>query len=156
MNIGNIGKLVQKDYEAGEFMKEVTAIKNQVKDKEKVYDEVLSDHFKTLRDPIIEQQKASQKSLDEKQDKIIEQLQKNQSALEDIVMLQELPEPAEKTEEASKLPIDYKPSMMKSNMDEGSIHDEGKTLLKHGLFPPSDVLIRVKDKHLIGKIIMLI
>jgi len=71
MDIGNIKKFVEKDYEAGEFMNEVTAIKNQVKDKEKAYDVVMSDHFKTLREPIIEQQKASQKSLDEKQDKMI-------------------------------------------------------------------------------------
>ena len=62
MDIGNIKKLVQKNYEAGEFMKEVTSFKNQVKDKEKVQDVVLSDHFKTLREPLIEQQKASQKT----------------------------------------------------------------------------------------------
>ena len=42
-----------------------------------MHDITMSDHFKTLRDPLIEQQKKT----DEKQDKVIEQLQKNQLAL---------------------------------------------------------------------------
>ena len=37
----------------------------------------MSEHFKTLREPLIEQQKKT----DEKQDRVIEQLKKNQSAL---------------------------------------------------------------------------
>ena len=113
-------------------MKEVTAIKNPVKDKEKEYDVIMSDHFKTLREPLIEQQEESQKSLAEKQDKMIEQLKKNQSALEDIVMLQELPEPAEKTEEAiaSKLPIDYQPTMITADVDKGFTADEFQTINK--------------------------
>ena len=37
----------------------------------------MSDHFKTLREPLIEQQKKT----DEKQDKVIEQLKENQLAL---------------------------------------------------------------------------
>ena len=42
-----------------------------------MYDATMSEHFKTLREPLIEQQKKT----DEKQDKVIEQLQKNQLAL---------------------------------------------------------------------------
>ena len=53
----------------------------------------MSEHFKTLREPLIEQQKKT----DEKQDKVIEQLQKNQlaltSGLQDIMALnRELPQ----------------------------------------------------------------
>ena len=58
-------------------MKEVTAYKNFLKDKEHMHDIAMSEHFKTLRDPLIEQQKKT----DEKQDQVIEQLQKNQLAL---------------------------------------------------------------------------
>ena len=46
-----------------------------------MHDVVMSDHFKTLREPIIEQQKKT----DEKQDKVIEQLQKNQKALTSVI-----------------------------------------------------------------------
>ena len=74
----------------------------------------MSDHFKTLREPLIEQQKKT----DEKQDKVIEQLQKNQRAItsgfEDLVMLQQLPEQAQ-AEQTSNIPIDYKPAMTEKN-----------------------------------------
>ena len=60
MDIAKIRKLAEKDYEAGKFMKAVTAVKNEVKDKEQVRDVVMSDHFKTLREPLIEQQKKKQ------------------------------------------------------------------------------------------------
>ena len=65
--------------------------------------------------PSIEVQKKVKESIDKKQDKLIEQLQKNQKAitsgLEDIVMINTspaLPAPIETT----KLPIDYKPIMI--------------------------------------------
>ena len=53
-------------------MKAVTEVKNEVKHKEKVRDAIMSDHFKNLREPLIEQQKKT----DAKQDKVIEQLKK--------------------------------------------------------------------------------
>ena len=58
-----------------------------------MHDVTMSDHFKTLREPLIEQQKKT----DEKQDKVIKQLQKNQLALtsgiQDIMALnRELPQ----------------------------------------------------------------
>ena len=77
MDIEKIRKLAKKASEAGELVKAVTAFKNELKDKEQMRDVVMSEHFKTLREPIIEQQKKP----DEKQDKVIEQLQKNQKAL---------------------------------------------------------------------------
>ena len=77
MDIEKLKILSKKASEAGELMKEVTAFKNLLKDKEHMHDITMSEHFKTLRDPLIEQQKKT----DEKQDKVIEQLQKNQLAL---------------------------------------------------------------------------
>ena len=108
MDIEKIRKLSKNTSEAGKLVKAVTAFKNELKDKEQMHDMVMGDHFKTLREPIIEQQKKH-----EKQDKVIEQLQKNQKAitsgLEDLPMLQQLPETSSQT---SKLPVDYKPAMM--------------------------------------------
>ena len=72
MDIEKLKILSKKASEAGELMKEVTAFKNFLKDKEHMHDITMSEHFKTLRDPLIEQQKKT----DDKQDKVIEQLQK--------------------------------------------------------------------------------
>ena len=93
MDIEKIRKLSKKATEAGELVKAVTAFKNELKDKEQMHDITMSEHFKTLREPIIEQQKKT----DKKQDKVIEQLQKNQLALtsgiQDIMTLnRELPQ----------------------------------------------------------------
>ena len=77
MDIEKLKILSKKASEAGELVKAVTAFKNELKDKEHMHDVTMSEHFKTLRDPLIEQQKKT----DEKQDKVIEQLQKNQLAL---------------------------------------------------------------------------
>ena len=93
MDIEKVKRLAKKVSEAGKIVKAVTAYKNALKDKEQMRDIVMSDHFKTLREPIIEQQKKT----DEKQDKVIEQLQKNQLALtsgiQDIMTLnRELPQ----------------------------------------------------------------
>ena len=93
MDIAKLKILSKKASEAGELVKAVTAFKNELKDKEHMHDVTMSKHFKTLRDPLIEQQKKT----DEKQDKVIEQLQKNQLALtsgiQDIMALnRELPQ----------------------------------------------------------------
>ena len=93
MDIEKLKILSKKASEAGKLMKEVTAYKNFLKDKEHMHDITMSDQFKTLREPLIEQQKKT----DAKQDKIIDQLQKNQLALtsgiQDIMTLnKELPQ----------------------------------------------------------------
>ena len=83
--------------------------------------------------------------IDEKQDKMLEQLQKNQraitSGLEDLTMLQQLPDVPPQT---TKLPIDYKPAMLepqfKSDMDTGFSIDKVKKLTEYKLAPPSQVL----------------
>ena len=76
MDIEKIRKLAEEKYEAGKLVRAVTAHKNEIKNREQMRDVIMSDHFKTLREPLIEQKKT-----DEKQDKIIEQLKENQLAL---------------------------------------------------------------------------
>ena len=77
MDIDKLKKYAENAIEAGKLVKAVTAFKNELKDKEKMHDITMSEHFKTLREPLIEQQKKT----DEKQDQVIEQLKKNQLAL---------------------------------------------------------------------------
>ena len=77
MDIEKLKKYAENAIEAGKLVKAVTAFKNELKDKEKMHDITISGHFKTLREPLIEQQKKT----DEKQDRVIEQLKKNQLAL---------------------------------------------------------------------------
>ena len=95
--------------------------------------------------PIVKAQDDVKEAIDEKQDKMLEQLQKNQKALtsglEDLLMFQQLPD--EKQQE-TKLPIGYEPEMLKpkfkSDFDKDFDVDEIQKLTKYGLYAPSDVL----------------
>ena len=129
--------MAEQDYEEGKLMKAVTAVKNEVKDKERVRDVVMSDHFITLREPLIEQQKKT----DEKQNKIIEQLRKKQLGLTEgiqgiMTLNQELPqityEKPQITDEERKKFI----ANIENNFDE-----EGRKIIEYsGLDPPSALL----------------
>ena len=135
MDVTKIKILSKKASEAGELMKEVTAFKNFLKDKEHMHDITMSEHFKTLRDPLIEQQKKT----DEKQDQVIEQLQKNQLALtsgiQDIMTLnRELPQPEDAPRE---LPA---PEQLMANIDKKFNEEEKATLNKNKLMAPSELL----------------
>ena len=57
MDIEKIRRLSKNASEAGKLVKAVTAYKNELNDKEQMRHVVMSDHFKTLREPLIEQQK---------------------------------------------------------------------------------------------------
>ena len=93
MDIEKLKILSKKASEAGELVRAVTAFKNELKDKEHMHNLAMSDHFKTLREPLIEQQKKT----DEKQDKVIKQLHENQlaltSGLEDVLNREDAPSP---------------------------------------------------------------
>ena len=58
------------------------------------------------------------------------------------------PQPQQET----KLPIGYKPAMMKSpyeaNLDKGFDDDEIETMMKYKLIPPSSVFHRIQDGSL--------
>ena len=124
--------------------KQVSNVRNTLKEFEhgrQDIQEELSEVYK----PIVKAQEDVKQTIDEKQDKMLEQLQKNQKALtsglEDLLMFQQLPD--EKQQE-TKLPIDYEPEMMKpglqSNFDAGFDDDEILKLMEYKLSPPSHVL----------------
>ena len=77
MDLEKIKRFANSEFESWKIAKAVTEIKNEIKDAEQGRDVVMSDVFKTLRDPLIEQQKKT----DAKQDAVIEQLRENQLAL---------------------------------------------------------------------------
>ena len=118
MDIKQIQKLINEKIEAGNKVKKVReAIKEYKTQKQDMYDDTAE-----LLKPSIEVQKEVKKTIDEKQDKIIEQLQENQKALADgigniveanqraIIFEEELPKaiegPGEPEIEPLKLDID--------------------------------------------------
>ena len=138
MDVTKLKILSKKASEAGKLVKAVTAFKNELKDKEHMHDVTMSEHFKTLREPLIEQQKKT----DEKQDKVIEQLQKNQLALtsgiQDIMTLnRELPQP-EPEDAPRELPAPDEQVM--ANIDKKFNAEEKATLNKNKLMAPSELL----------------
>ena len=141
MDIDKIKKLSQKASEAGELVKAVTAFKNELKDKEQMYDVTMSEHFKTLREPLIEQQKKT----DEKQDRVIEQLQKNQLALtsgiQDIMTLnRELPQlEPEDFRGPEKLPAPDEKVLM-ADINKKFNEEEMEIFKKNNLMDPSELL----------------
>ena len=142
-------KISEAKIKAGKQVSNVRNTLKELKHGRQDIQEELSEVYK----PIVKAQEDVKQKIDEKQDKMLEQLQKNQKALtsglEDLLMLQQLPDVQPQT---TKLPIDYKPAMMepkfKSNIDTGFTTDEIQTLMKYNLYPPSDVLLAVKGKKL--------
>ena len=141
MDIERIKKISEAKINAG---KQVSNVRNTLKEFEhgrQDIQEELSEVYK----PIVKAQEDVKQTIDEKQDKMLEQLQKNQKALtsglEDLLMFQQLPD--EKQQE-TKLPIGYEPEMMKpglqSNFDAGFDDDEILKLMEYKLSPPSHVL----------------
>ena len=152
MDIERMKKLLSSGIEAGNKVKEVReVIKTYKTQKQDMYDDTAE-----ILKPSLDIQKEMKKTTDEKQDKIIKQLQENQKAitsgLEDIVMMNastELPE----LKTTTKLPLDYKPKMMgdidgkpekksiyKSDIDKGFTNDEIQKLIGYNLAPPSKIL----------------
>ena len=137
--------MAEENFEASKLMKAVTEVKNEFKDKEKMRDVVMSDHFKTLREPLIEQQKKT----DEKQDKVIEQLQKNQLALtsriQDIMTLnRELPQIAPEDMQESAIT----PKVYIANIGKRFDEKDLEIIEDLGLVTPADLLKSDLD-HLI-------
>ena len=57
MDIDKIRKYTDSEYTGYEIAKEFTQFNNEVKDRKQGFDITMSDYFKTLREPLIEQQK---------------------------------------------------------------------------------------------------
>ena len=142
MDIERMKKISEAKINAG---KQVSNVRNTLKEFEhgrQDIQEELSEVYK----PIVKAQEDVKQTIDEKQDKMLEQLQKNQkeltSGLENLIMFQQLPDV--QPQEAYKLPLDYKPEMLKpgfkSDLDKEFDADEIQKLTKYGLYAPSDVL----------------
>ena len=89
MDLANIRKKIDDEMLTYEIQKGITQFRNAAKNQEIDQDVATSDFFKTLSEPLIEQQKKT----DEKQDKIIKQLEKNQKAIENALEFPQLPLP---------------------------------------------------------------
>ena len=142
MDIERMMKISQSKINAGKQVRNVPNTLKEFKHGLQDVQEELSEVYK----PIVKAQEEVKEAIDEKQDKMLEQLQKNQKALtsglENLIMFQQLPD--EQPQEVTKLPIGYKPAMMKpefkSDVDKGFDKDEIQKLTKYELYPPSDVL----------------
>ena len=140
MDLEKIKRFADSEFEGWKIAKAVTEVKNEIKDAEQGRDVVMSDVFKTLREPLIEQQKKT----DAKQDAVIDQLRQNQLALtggfkdllesnRDVLTLQqELPFPGVEAPPKEK-PLIVEPN----NLFE---KDELKFIEDEGLIEPNDLL----------------
>ena len=142
MDIQRIKKISEAKINAGVA---VNKVRNTLKEYKHGRQDVQED-LSEVYTPIVKAQEDVKEKIDEKQDKMLEQLQKNQKALtsglEDLLMLQQLPDV--QPQETAPLPIDYKPEMLKpkfkSDIDAGFDIDEIKKLTEYKLYPPSHVL----------------
>ena len=137
MDIERFKKLSNAKIEAGNATKRVRDTLKEYKHEQQNVQEQLTETYK----PIIKAQEDIKQKIDDKQDKMLEQLQKNQQALttclQDLAIVQQLPDMQQ--QETTSLPVDYQPEMFKSDIDKGFNKDEVNKLTKYGLYAPSDV-----------------
>ena len=134
MDIERIKKLTESKVKAGNISKRVrTVLKDYEHSKQDVQEE-LSETFK----PIVEAQKETKETIDEKQDKMLEQLQKNQKAITPYYyQVQQLELPGPSGEKTPQIVFD---------MNKGFTNEEFGIFQKHKLPLPSDILIEtLKD-----------
>ena len=146
MDLEKIKRFVNSEFEGWKISKAVTEVKNEIKNAEQGRDVVMSDVFKTLREPLIEQQKKT----DAKQDAVIDQLRQNQLALtggfkdllesnRDVLTLQqELPFPG------VEAPPKEKPLIAEPN--KRFEENELKFIKDAGLIEPNELLKLDKGK----------
>ena len=146
MDLEKIKRFADSQYEGWKIAKAVTEVKNEIKNAEQGRDIAMSDVFKTLREPLIEQQKKT----DAKQDAVIDQLKANQLALtgglrdlvesnRDVLTLQqELPFPG------VEAPPKEKPLIAEPN--KRFEENELKFIKDEGLIEPNELLKLDKGK----------
>ena len=146
MDLEKIKRFANSEFEGWKIAKAVTEVKNEIKDAEQGRDVAMSDVFKTLREPLIEQQKKT----DAKQDAVIDQLRQNQLALtggfkdllesnRDVLTLQqELPFPG------VEAPPKEKPLIAEPN--KRFEENELKFIKDAGLIEPNELLKLDKGK----------
>ena len=146
MDLEKIKRFADSQFESWKIAKAVTEVKNEIKNAEQGRDIAMSDVFKTLREPLIEQQKKT----DAKQDAVIDQLKANQLALtgglkdlvesnRDVLTLQqELPFPG------VEAPPKEKPLIAEPN--KRFEENELKFIKDEGLIEPNELLKLDKGK----------
>ena len=146
MDLEKIKRFADSQFESWKIAKAVTEVKNEIKNAEQGRDIAMSDVFKTLREPLIEQQKKT----DAKQDAVIDQLKANQLALtgglrdlvesnRDVLTLQqELPFPGVEAPPKEK-PLIAEPNNLFRE-------DELKFIKDEGLIEPNELLKLEKGK----------
>ena len=146
MDLEKIKRFANSQFEGWKIAKAVTEVKNEIKNAEQGRDIAMSDVFKTLREPLIEQQKKT----DAKQDAVIDQLKANQLALtgglrdlvesnRDVLTLQqELPFPGVEAPPKEK-PLIAEPNNLFRE-------DELKFIKDAGLIEPNELLKLEKGK----------
>ena len=149
MDLQRLKQISEAKIKAGILTKEVRDTLKEYKHNKQDLQLGLSETFK----PIIKAHDETKQTIDDKQDKLIKQLQENQKAitsgLENIEMsVIQTPQPKQ-PQQATKLPIGYKPTMMssdlKSNLDAGFTDYEIKILTDYDLIQPSSLLKKVKE-----------
>ena len=145
MDIERIKKISSAKIHAGNAISKVRTTLKEYKHGTQDVQEELSEVYK----PIVKAQEDIKQKIDEKQDKMLEQLQKNQKALtsglEDLLMVQQLPDDKPKP---LKMAADYKPELLKADIDKCFNTDEIQKLVEYKLYAPSDILSAVKNKTL--------
>ena len=146
MDLEKIKRFADSQFDSWKIAKAVTEVKNEIKNAEQGRDIAMSDVFKTLREPLIEQQKKT----DAKQDAVIDQLKANQLALtgglrdlvesnRDVLTLQqELPFPG------VEAPPKEKPLIAEPN--KRFEENELKFIKDAGLIEPNELLKLDKGK----------
>ena len=143
MDIERIKRLSESKIKADDSVKKVRNKLKEYRISRQDVQEDLSEVYK----PIVKVQDDVKKTIDDKQDAVIKQLQKNQkeisSGLQDLALVNTLPVELP-SKEPTKLQLDYKPEMMKpqykSNIDKGFTGEEMQKLIDYELLSPSDVL----------------
>lgn len=77
MDTDKIRKYADSEYDSYKIAKAMTEVKNEIKDNESGREIVMSDYFKTLQEPLLDQQGKN----DKQQDQLIEQLKENQNTI---------------------------------------------------------------------------
>ena len=107
MDIERIKKISEAKINAGNV---VNKVRNTLKEYEHGRQDV-QEELSQVYKPIVKAQEEVKQKIDEKQDKMLEQLQKNQKALtsglEDLITVQQLPDV--QPQQTAPLPIDYEP-----------------------------------------------
>ena len=147
MDLEKIKRFANSEFESWKIAKAVTEVKNEIKDAEQGRDVLMSDVFKTLRDPLIEQQKKT----DAKQDAVIEELRENQRALtgglkdlvesnRDVLTLQrELPQ--------IETPFEEESGVTQANV-ENRFDKDDKIIFKNFSLPKPSELMGMSDGNL--------